>query len=136
MSYLTYVAQRKRCDLCKDPCADCRLTHFIQKQVRFVRCFIFSLVSVIYSVCVYLLTSTIGINYFVVITHPFDQLQVRKRSSSSCYDRNILYVFPVFILCLIVYSLYFMLSHTDKTSKYTLTQNTKNSTNVTQRKLA
>jgi len=34
-----------------------------------------------------LLTSTIvpGINYFVVITHPLYQLQVRKRSSSSCY---------------------------------------------------
>jgi len=34
-----------------------------------------------------LLTSTIvpSINYFVVITHPLDQLQVRKRSSSSCY---------------------------------------------------
>ena len=34
-----------------------------------------------------LLTSTIvpGINYFVVITHPLHQLQVRKRSSSSSY---------------------------------------------------
>jgi len=34
-----------------------------------------------------LLTSTIvpGINYFVVITHPLHQLQVRKRSSSNCY---------------------------------------------------
>jgi len=34
-----------------------------------------------------LLTSTIvpGINYFVVTTHPLHQLQVRKRSSSSCY---------------------------------------------------
>jgi len=32
------------------------------------------------------LTSTVvpGINYFVVITHPLHQLQVRKRSSSSC----------------------------------------------------
>jgi len=41
-----------------------------------------------------LLTSTIvpGINYFVVITHPLHQLQVRRSSSSSCYlidDRNI-----------------------------------------------
>jgi len=34
-----------------------------------------------------LLTSTLvpGINYFVVTTHPLHQLQVRKRSSSSCY---------------------------------------------------
>ena len=34
-----------------------------------------------------LLTSNIvpGINYFVVITHPLYQLQVRRRSSSSCY---------------------------------------------------
>ena len=33
-----------------------------------------------------LLTSTLvpGINYFVVTTHPLHQLQVRKRSSSSC----------------------------------------------------
>ena len=32
-------------------------------------------------------TSTIvpGINYFAVTTHPLHQLQVRKRSSSSCY---------------------------------------------------
>jgi len=38
-----------------------------------------------------LLTSTIvpGIIYFVVITHPLHKLQVRRRSSSSCYDRNI-----------------------------------------------
>jgi len=34
-----------------------------------------------------LLTSTLvpGINYFVVTTHALHQLQVRKRSSSSCY---------------------------------------------------
>jgi len=34
-----------------------------------------------------LLTSTLvpGINYFVVTSHPLHQLQVRKRSSSSCY---------------------------------------------------
>ena len=34
-----------------------------------------------------LLTSTLvpGINYFVFITHPLHQLQVRKRNSSSCY---------------------------------------------------
>ena len=34
-----------------------------------------------------LLTSTIilAINYFVVITHPLNQLQTRNRSSSSCY---------------------------------------------------
>ena len=27
----------------------------------------------------------LGINYFVIITHPLHHLQVRKRSSSSCY---------------------------------------------------
>jgi len=34
-----------------------------------------------------LLVSTVvpGINYFVVITHPLHQLQVRRRSCSSCY---------------------------------------------------
>ena len=34
-----------------------------------------------------LLTSTLvpGINYFAFTTHPLHQLQVRKRSSSSCY---------------------------------------------------
>ena len=34
-----------------------------------------------------MLTSTLvpGINCYVIITHPFHQLQVRKRSSSICY---------------------------------------------------
>jgi len=47
-----------------------------------IRVFFFKLYAFI------LLTSTLvpGINYFVVTTHPLHQLQVRKRSSSSCYD--------------------------------------------------
>jgi len=47
-----------------------------------------------------LLTCVPGINYFAVTTHPLHQLQVRKRSSSSCYMiETYIIVFPVIEPC-------------------------------------
>ena len=43
---------------------------------------------VFFELCTFvILTSTLvlGINYFVIITRPLHPIQVRKRSSSSCY---------------------------------------------------
>ena len=55
---------------------------FFEQHVVFLNCML-----LLYRV----LTSTLvlGINYFVIITRPLHPIPVRKRSSSSCYDRNI-----------------------------------------------
>ena len=75
-----------------------------EKKITSIVLFFFKLYAfILLTSTLVLLTSTLvpGINYFVVTTHPLHQLQVRKRSSSSCYmieTYNTRHRFP-FIVC-------------------------------------